>query len=60
MDRIVFGRYNLEVFDLKFLGIFRSGDVFVLGKFFGKVSVSGRFYYYVCLDLNYLYFYVFM
>ncbi|BAD84984.1 putative 5-methylcytosine restriction system, GTPase subunit [Thermococcus kodakarensis KOD1] len=58
VDRTVFGRYNPEAFDPKFSGISRSGDVLVLGKSSGKVSASGRFYYYVRPDSNYLYSYV--
>ncbi|NJF24765.1 AAA family ATPase [Thermococcus sp. Bubb.Bath] len=57
-DRTVFGRYNPEAVDPKFSGISRNGEILILGKSSGKISASGRFYYYVRPDSNYLYSFV--
>ncbi|MDV3104383.1 McrB family protein [Thermococcus waiotapuensis] len=54
-ERTFFGRYNPEAVDPRFSGISRNGSVLLFGKSSGRISASGRFYYYVRPDSNYLY-----
>jgi len=54
-ERTVFGRYNPEAVDPKFSSISRNGTVLLFGKSSGRISASGRFYYYVRPESNYIY-----